>query len=107
MSHDPTPAAQWYALEHRPGPALAEGESVFDHPGFAEHVRFQRRLMDGGLLVASGPLTDDPGAGMTVIRTPGTPIEEVEMWATRDDLSVANGVLSVRVRPWNVLFSSV
>jgi hypothetical protein len=59
---------QWFALLHTPGPALPAGQSVFDHPGFAEHFAFLQRLAADGLLVAAGPLTDSDGDGLTVIR---------------------------------------
>jgi uncharacterized protein YciI len=97
---------EWWVLQHRPGPAVGAGESVFDHPDFAEHVAFLRRLLEAGLLVAAGLLPDEAGAGMTVVRTSGTPdADEVLRLATEDDLSVARGVLSVRVRPWQVLMT--
>jgi len=104
---DETSAEQWYVLEHRPGPALAAGESVFARPEFREHVAFLGRLEEAGLLVAAGPLPDEDGAGMTVVRTTGSPdAQEVHRLATEDDRCVASGVLSVRVRPWQVMFSA-
>lgn len=98
--------AAWYVLEHRPGPAVGDDASVFGHPLFAEHVAFLNRLRARGLLVAAGPLPEEPGAGMTVVRSPGSPsAEEVERLAREDDKCVAAGVLSVRVRPWAVMFT--
>jgi uncharacterized protein YciI len=99
------PTERWYVLEHLPGPALDDGESVFERPEFAEHVAFLRRLDTAGLLVAAGPLPDLPGAGMAVVRSPGSPdADEVLRLATEDDRCVAAGVLAVRVRPWEVRF---
>jgi uncharacterized protein YciI len=105
-AHD-EPEAEWFALMHSPGPALGAGDSVFDHPMFAEHIAFLRRLLDRGVLVAAGPLMDDVGAGMTVVRVePGRDNVDVVSLATTDDLCVAGGYLSVTVRPWSVQFST-
>ena len=95
-----TQAADWYVLLHQPGPALADGQSVFEHPDFAEHVAFLKRLAQYGLLVAAGPLADQAGTGMTVVRA--DPNLDVQRLATEDDLSVARGLLSVQVAPWLV-----
>lgn len=90
----------WYALLHRPGPAL-DGVSVFEHPAFLEHVAFLRRLQADGMLVAAGPLPDEPGAGMTVVRVS----DDVDVRAlVETDPSVAGGFLTVEVREWDVRF---
>jgi uncharacterized protein YndB with AHSA1/START domain/uncharacterized protein YciI len=94
------PEPDWYVLLHQPGPALAEGESVFEHPDFAEHVAFLKRLAQYGLLVAAGPLPAQPGTGMTVVRA--DPSLDVQRLAAEDDLSVVRGLLSVQVAPWLV-----
>ena len=105
-SSDPA-GEQWYVLQHEPGPVLAGDGSVFAHPLFAEHVAFLQRLRQAGLLVAAGPLPDQDGAGMTVLRSSGDPdADEVHRLATEDDRSVAGGLLTVRVRPWRVMFSA-
>jgi uncharacterized protein YciI len=90
----------WYVLLHQPGPALAEGGSVFEHPDFAEHVAFLQRLAQDGLLVAAGPLPAQPGTGMTVVKAP--PELDVQRLAAEDDLSVARGLLTVQVSLWQV-----
>lgn len=94
----------WYALFHRPGPSLSPGESIFAHPAFAEHVAFLRRLREAGMLVAAGPLPDEAGAGMTVVRVAEG--VDVAALATVDDLCVASGHLTVEVREWDVRFSA-
>jgi uncharacterized protein YciI len=99
---------QWFALMHRPGPALADGESIFAHAAFAEHVAFLNRLDERGLLVAAGPLTDEDGAGMTIIRVqPHHGVVDVASLAASDDRCVAAGFLTVTVRPWQVMFTVV
>jgi uncharacterized protein YciI/uncharacterized protein YndB with AHSA1/START domain len=98
---------QWFALMHLPGPALAEGEDLFGHRDFGEHVAFLQRLDARGLLVAAGPLLGDGGRGMTVLRVPaGRPDVDVVALATSDDQSVVRGLLAVEVRPWAVQFSA-
>jgi uncharacterized protein YndB with AHSA1/START domain/uncharacterized protein YciI len=97
--------ATWFVLLNRPGPAVEQGSSIFQHPGFAEHVAFLERLHGRGLLVAAGPLPDEPGSGMTVVRVPEGDDADMHDLATRDDLSVVQGVLEVEVRPWDVRFT--
>src|SRR6185437_2914901 len=57
----------WYALLHTPGPAVPDGETVFQQPGFAEHAAFLQRRLAAGELIGAGPLLDADGAGMTVL----------------------------------------
>ena len=97
---------RWFALHHRPGPALAAGESLFDTDAFGEHLAFLGRLQQRGLLVAAGPLPDEPGAGMTIVCLGEQDETDIEALATVDDRSVATGFLSVSVRPWQVMLSS-
>lgn len=94
----------WVALLHRPGPAAPRGRKLFEDPRFAEHMAFLSRMRDAGYLVAAGPLTDEPGEGMTILRLPGgSQMEKATKLATEDDASVAGGYLAVTVRPWNVV----
>ena len=102
------PGDRWFALQHRPGPALGgvdqDGESIFAHDAFAEHLAFLNRLAERGLLVAAGPLPDESGAGMTIVRVrPEHGDVDVTALATVDDLCVAGGYLQVTVRPWQVV----
>lgn len=96
---------QWFALLHTPGPAVPAGQSVFDHPGFAEHFAFLQRLAADGLLVAAGPLTDSAGEGLTVIRAESA--DQAQQLAEQQDGSVRAGVLQVRVRPWQVVLAPI
>lgn len=95
----------WVALLHRPGAGTPSDESLFAQPDFAEHVAFLRRMQASGYLVAAGPLSDQPGAGMTILRLPGSGrLDEAMRLATEDDKSVAAGFFDVTVRPWQVTF---
>lgn len=92
----------WVALLHRPAAAGA-GEHVFADARFRDHVAFLARMEAAGQLVAAGPLGDEPGAGLTVLRLPGVGRwDEAERLATQDDASVTGGLFTVRVRPWRV-----
>ncbi|MGX7682032.1 SRPBCC domain-containing protein [Jatrophihabitans sp. DSM 45814] len=100
-------AEEWYALLHRPGPALAPGQSVFAAEAFSEHVAFLNRLHGLGMLVAAGPLPDEDGAGMTIVRVrPEHGDVDVTAMARTDDQCVAGGFLEVTVRPWRVMFTA-
>ncbi len=89
-----------YVLRHRPGPAVADRQSVFDHPGIADHLAFLRRRMADGSLVAAGPLGEGSGEGMTVLAA--SSLEAARRLAETDDQSVLAGVLTVDVHDWQV-----
>ncbi|OCG73282.1 YciI family protein [Microbacterium sediminis] len=96
---------QWLILEH----TATEGNvgQVFSHPDFPKHVAFLRALEADGLLVAAGPLPDTLGNGMAIIRAADADAAaEVTRRAQEEDGSVQAGLLTVRVRPWNVRFGS-
>ena len=97
----------WVALLHRPGPDAPAQGTVFDDPRFAGHVAFLHRMRDAGHLIAAGPLTDTPGHGMTILRLPGAnQLEQATRLATQEDSSVAGGLLTVTVRPWQVMMQA-
>lgn len=91
----------WFVILHRPSDGVGAG--VFADPRFAEHVAFLRRLAERGLLVAAGPLPDEPGAGMAVVRDDSDSVD-VSALAATDDLSVVRGLFTAEVRPWDVRF---
>jgi uncharacterized protein YciI len=96
----------WVALFHRPGPAAPTEGSLFDAPGFGEHFTFLTRMREAGYLVAAGPLADEDGAGLTILRLPGADrLDEANRLATEEDLSVASGFFTVAVRPWHVVLA--
>lgn len=79
---------------------------IFAAEAFGEHGAFLRRLQARGLLVAAGPLPDEPSAGMTVVRVPAADAGlDLELLANTDDRSVALGFLTVHMRPWEVRFT--
>lgn len=91
------------ALLHRPGPEAPRDAPIFEDPRFGEHVAFLTRMRAAGYLVAAGPLADAAGEGMTILRLPGTgQLARATRLATEDD-SVAQGLLMVTVRPWQVM----
>jgi uncharacterized protein YciI len=104
---DSTAGQEWFALHHRPGAALSDGDSVFAHPLFAEHVAFLGRLRERGWLVAAGPVSTAEGEGMTVVRVPAECVDELTAMAREGDRSVAESLLVVQVQRWNVRFAGV
>jgi uncharacterized protein YndB with AHSA1/START domain/uncharacterized protein YciI len=100
---DSEPDPVWVALLHSPGPA-APADGLFEAQLFREHAAFLGRMRERGYLVAAGPLGDAAGEGMTILRLPGRAgIAEATRLATEDDQSVARGLFTVRVRPWQVM----
>ncbi|GAA4771835.1 SRPBCC domain-containing protein [Microbacterium gilvum] len=92
----------WLVLEHTAGPAAPAG-GVFASPDFPKHLDFLRALAADRALVAGGPLPDDPGSGMTVVRAMDiAQAARVARAAQVDDGAVRAGLLDVRVRPWRV-----
>jgi uncharacterized protein YndB with AHSA1/START domain/uncharacterized protein YciI len=99
-------AYTWVALLHRAGPGAPKDRSVFEDPRFSDHVRFLTRMCEEGYLVAAGPMLDEMGAGMTILRLPGEGrLEEVTAMARTEDMSVKAGLFEVTVRPWQVMMS--
>jgi uncharacterized protein YciI len=92
----------WYVLLHRPGPAVQPGQSVFEHPGIADHYAFLQRVATAGELIAAGPLTDIDGDGLTVIQAESL---SAATELAESDASVRAGVLTVSVRPWRVVLA--
>lgn len=103
MTQEDPEAATWAALLFTP--AEGQGAAVFDDERFAGHIGFLNLMEDSGYLVAAGPLLDEPGAGMTILRLPGEGrLDEVQRLA-EVDTSVSAGLFDVRVRPWQVYFA--
>ncbi len=99
-------ADTWVALLHSPGPSAPTDGSLFQAAGFAEHVAFLNRMYAAGYLVAAGPLADEAGTGMTILRLPGPDrYDEAHHLATQNDASVANAFFDCQVRPWQVMLS--
>ncbi len=96
----------WVALLHRPGPSAPQDGPVSGDPRFPGHVAFLNRMREAGYLIAAGPLADEDGAGMTILHLPGAGQEGLaSVLATSDDAAVREGLLSVTVRPWQVIMN--
>jgi len=105
-SEDSDGEATWVALLHRAGPASEPGVSIFAQPQFRDHVGFLQRMAGQGYLVAAGPLPDEDGAGMTILRLPGAGrLAEATRLATEEDASVVAGFFTVTVRTWQVMLT--
>ena len=96
-------AATWAALLFTP--AEGQGAAVFEDERFPGHIAFLELMEDSGYLVAAGPMLDEDGAGMTILRLPGEGrLDEIRRMA-EVDTSVSSGLFTVRVRPWQVYFA--
>jgi uncharacterized protein YciI len=99
-------AYTWVALIHRPGPEAPSEGSIFADPRFAQHAQFLSRMNEEGYLVAAGPMLDEAGAGMTILRLPGEGrFDDATRLAKEEDRSVREGFFEVAVRPWQVMMS--
>jgi uncharacterized protein YciI/uncharacterized protein YndB with AHSA1/START domain len=93
----------WAALFFTP--ADGQGAAAFDDERFAGHVAFLNQMEEAGYLVAAGPMLDEDGSGMTILRLPGEDrLDEVQRLANEDE-SVISGLFNARVRPWRVFFA--
>jgi hypothetical protein len=73
----------WVALMHRPGPEAPREGSIFEGPRFDEHAEFLSRMRQEGYLVAAGPMLDELGAGVTILRLPGEGRLQEAAWPQR------------------------
>lgn len=100
--HEPAPAT-WAALLFTP--AEGQGAAVFEDERFGGHIAFLNQMEEEGYLIAAGPMLDEDGSGMTIVRLRGQDrLDEVRRFAN-EDTSVSSGLFNVRVRPWNVFFT--
>lgn len=101
------PTELWFVLQHSPGPATPPG-GVFASPDFGLHVQFLRSLVAAGVLVAGGPLPDQPGVGLTIVRMFDlSTAQRVIAAAQESDGAVLSGLLDVEIRPWQVRMSAL
>lgn len=91
----PEPAI-YFVLFHTPGPRWQTGAGFREQPGIGRHVGYMREQMEAGRLAIGGPFLDDSG-GMMVLRA-GTAEEAAAI--AHADPTVADGLLSVEVKPW-------
>lgn len=94
-------AATWAALLFTP--ADGQGAAVFEDERFPGHIAFLGQMEEAGYLVAAGPMPDEDGSGMTIIRLPGDGRLEDVRHLARGDASVRSGLFRVSIRPWRVL----
>lgn len=100
-----TEPRSWYALLLKPGPAIAAGQRVSEHPAIGEHFAFLQRLAADGSLIAAGPLTDVEGEALAIVQADS--LDDARRLAEQDDPGVLAGALAVQVRPWQVLLAPV
>jgi uncharacterized protein YciI len=104
MANTEAEPATWAALLFTPAEDGA-GAAVFEDDRFPGHRTFLSQMEEAGYLIAAGPMLDEDGAGMTILRLPGEGrLAEIEQLA-RTDTSVSSGLFEVAVRPWRVFFA--
>lgn len=73
-------------------------------PVLREHLEFMIGLERQGVLFASGPLSGDPGEGLTILRAEN--IEAARAIASRDPF-VVNGLRTFDLREWTLMEGSI
>jgi uncharacterized protein YndB with AHSA1/START domain/uncharacterized protein YciI len=99
---EPVPAT-WAALLFTP--AQGQGAAVFEDERFGGHIAFLNQMEEQGYLIAAGPLLDDDGSGMTILKLPGDGRQDEIERLARADTSVSSGLFEVTIRPWRVFFA--
>jgi uncharacterized protein YciI len=99
-----TRSPTYHVIVHMPGPAWRPGVPFFEQPNVEGHVAFMRSLDDRGLMALGGPFVDEESGGMAVVET--ATAEEADALA-REDPSIANGLLTFRIRPWRAVMGSL
>ena len=92
-----------FVLIHSRGRRWRPGVSFRDEPEMQRHINYIREQLDAGRLVLGGPFLDDSG-GMTVLRADS--LEEALAIANADS-TVADGLLTVTVRPWMIAMETL
>jgi uncharacterized protein YciI len=97
------PATTWAALLFTP--AGDQGAAVFEDERFSGHIAFLNQMEEAGYLVAAGPLIEDEGSGMTILRLPGADRQDEIKRLTQTDATVTSGLFNVEIIPWRVFFA--
>ncbi|KRB49138.1 hypothetical protein ASE04_18325 [Rhizobium sp. Root708] len=89
-----------FAVIYERGPAYDDSKDITEQVSIEDHIAYGQTIKDkflaGGLL---GTLTDDNVLGMVVFEAEN--IEAAEQWVSHDP-GVENGVLTAKVRQWQV-----
>ena len=94
---------QLFVMFHTAGPNWVDSLPFTQQPGLMEHVEYMSTFMAGNKLVMGGPFLDNSG-GMMICKAES--LEEAQSWAENDP-TVKKGMLSVEVRPWLSVMSTV
>lgn len=96
----PKPRAVYW-IDYQRGPAWPAGQSD-PKQALHEHQIYLQQLMQSGKLLMAGLFRDDAGGGIAVLDSSD------EAFARRlmeDDPAVRSGLLSARLRPWQMVFN--
>jgi uncharacterized protein YciI len=89
-----------FVLIHRPGPAWLASTPYHEQPGVERHVEYMAGLFESRRMPLGGPFLDDAG-GMVLLEA--TDLKSAQGIADADP-TVRDGLLTVEVHPWRVVF---
>jgi uncharacterized protein YciI len=96
----PKPRAVYW-IDYQRGPAWPEGQSA-PKQALYDHQVYLQQLMQSGILLMAGLFRDDAGGGIAVLDSSD---EAAARRMMDDDPAVQSGLLSARLRPWQMVFN--
>lgn len=96
----PKPRAVWW-IEYQRGPAWPADQPA-PKQALHDHQIYLERLMQSGELLIAGLFRDDAGGGIAVLDSSEEAIARRMM---EEDPAVQSGLLSARLRPWQMVFN--
>jgi uncharacterized protein YciI len=89
-----------YWIDYQRGPAWPAGQPA-PRQALHDHQIYLQRLMEEGRLLFAGLFRDDAGGGIAVLDSAD---EAAAQRMMADDPAVRSGLLSARLRPWQLVF---
>ncbi|WP_185973580.1 YciI family protein [Ferrovibrio terrae] len=96
----PKPRAVYW-IDYQRGPTWPVGQSA-PTQALHDHQIYLERLMQDGKLLMAGLFRDDAGGGIAVLDSSD---ETTARRMMEDDPAVQSGLLSARLRPWQMVFN--
>ncbi len=96
----PKPRAVWW-IDYQRGPAWPAGQPA-PQQALQDHQVYLEELMQCGKLLMAGLFRDDAGGGIAVLDSSD---EASARHMMDEDPAVQSGLLSARLRPWQMVFN--